>query len=336
MKIIGSFSKLLTVTLVWFLSTSFIGSPMDNLVSSNEPQILEFNVDGLYFAEFYDYIFKGHFEEITMKREDMEFLMIFGQYLRAYGGRCAKYLPEDKVEIMDQVCATEEITRDGFGTEISRVCVRYEWVGSGLYARPDLYEAKMEVEGIQRSDGLRTTMQMILDPNAMGNSVDMIHKTKGLQNDMVQLYKLNACDSPGLRRFEENLKRFALNEASIRAKERSKYTEMKASGGPTGTQNFTKLVDDLVGNQAKTWAFNRYVAGSVSGVTVSSRDGQGRPTQLSAGYTYSGFSGNSKGSVRITFENGLPKCIYFFDFPQNCKTPNSSISASYAQGDYAE
>ncbi|WP_155601229.1 hypothetical protein [Zobellia amurskyensis] len=211
MKITSSFFKLLSVTLLWLLFASFIENSADNTILPSEPQTLEFNVDGLYFAEFYDYIFRGHFEEITMEREDMEFLLIFGQYLRAYGGRCAAYLPSDKVEIMDQVCATEEVTRDGFGTEISRVCVRYEWVGSGLYARPDLYKAKMEVEDIQRSDGLRTTMQMILDPNAMGNSVDMIHKTKGLQNDMVQLFRLNPCDSPGLRRFEENLKRFALN-----------------------------------------------------------------------------------------------------------------------------
>ena len=31
-------------------------------------QTLAFNTDGLYYAEFYDYIYIGHFELIKMKR----------------------------------------------------------------------------------------------------------------------------------------------------------------------------------------------------------------------------------------------------------------------------
>jgi hypothetical protein len=55
---------------------------------------------------------------------------------------------------------------------------------------------------------------------------------------------------------------------------------------------------------------------------------------LQANYSYKGFGGNSKAWVVITFTNGLPDCIYFSDFPKNCKTPSSSIVASYAQGNY--
>lgn len=336
MKTSAIFLRVFLLGLIWLLFTSFINSPYSQTITEEgNSEVLELNTDGLYYAEFYDYIFRGHFEELDVNREDMQFLMIFGQYLRAFGTQCSSSLPANKVEIMEQTCATEEVTTNGYGTEVSRICVEYVWVGSGLYAKPHLYEAKMEIEGMQRSKGLGTMMQMITDPNSMGNSVDMAHKANGLKNDMVKIFKLNACDSPGLKRFEENLRLFALNKPSIRMEKVSKYTTMKKSGGPTGNQNFVKLVDDLVYDQSKTWSFNRYTAGSISGVTTSSRDSEGRPMVLSANYSFSGFSGNSNGSVRITFENGLPKCIYFYDFPQNCKTPNSSIISEYSEGKYA-
>ncbi len=333
------FSKVLALgfvfVFVFVFTTSFIKIDTDKsekLVT--ESQSMEFNTDGLYYAEFYDYIFRGHFENIEIKHEDMEFLMIFGQYLRAFGKQCPTHLPANKVEIMEQVCATEEVTRNGYGMELSRVCIEWKWVGTGLYARPDLYNAKMKIEGIQRADGLRTTIEMITDPNAMGNSIDLMHKAKGLQNDMVQIFKINQCNSSGVRRFEENLKLFALNKPAIRMQGSSKYATMKTSGGPSGSQDFNKLINDLVANQSKTWSFNRYTVESISGLTILSKDTKGRPTALQANYSYSGFGSSSNGWVKIIFTNGLPNCIYFFDFPNNCKTPSSSIVASYSQGDY--
>ena len=208
-------------------------------------------------------------------------------------------------------------------------------MGTGLYARPDLYEAKMTVEGMHRAKGFQTVMNMITDPNAVGNSVDMLHKSKGLRNDMSKFFDLNQCNSSSVQRFEDNLKFFALNQPSIRMEGTSKYAAMKKSGGPSGQQNFTKLIDDLVDNQAQTWTFNKYIPGSIAGVSILSQDNELRPLTLRANYSYTGF-GSSNGWVKITFENGLPDCIYFFDFPDNCKTPNSSIIASYAQGNYGK
>ncbi|MEO9513909.1 MAG: hypothetical protein ABJX94_08995 [Flavobacteriaceae bacterium] len=318
------------------MTTSFGPVPEDIKNEGIDEQSLAFNTDGLFNAEFFDYIFRGQFENVQLKREDNQFLMIFEQYLRTFGRQCPNNLPSTKVEIMNWVCATEEVTTNGYGIETSRVCIDWKTVGSGLYARRDLYEAKLQVERIQSTEIFRNTLAMMADPNAIGNSVDMMHKAKGLKNDMAQLFNLNRCDSPGVRRFEENLKSFALNEPGIRMKEASKYATMKEIGGPTGNQNFTKLVDDLVLNHSKTWAFNRYEGGSISNLTVLAKDNQGRPRALKANYSYKGFGASSTGWVRVTFTNGLPKCIYFFDFPNNCKTPNSSIVASYAQGSYAK
>ena len=327
-------TSLLGLGLIAFLSTWF--SPKKNVFESygNLTQNMVFNTDGLYFAEFYDYIFRGHFENIEMKREDTDFLMIFEQYLRAYGRQCDDYLPANKVKIMDEVCARKEESFNMYGDLLSSVCVEYTWVPSGLYAKPDLYNAKMEVDRIQRSMGLQTVMSMIMDPNAMGNSVDMIHKANGLKNDMARMFTLNPGNSAGIKRFEENLKLFALQKPGIRMQESSKFAVMKKSGGPTGAQNLGALINDLIVNQAKTWAFNKYVPSSVSGVRIESTDNQGRPKSVRANYSFKGFANSSNGWVQITFVDGLPECMYFFDFPSNCKTPNSSIVASYAQGDY--
>ena len=71
-------------------------------------------------------------------------------------------------------------------------------------------------------------MDMITNPNSMGNSVDMIHKTKGLNNDMVKLFQMNACNGEALKRFDENLELYARNKASIRRQQASKYTTISS------------------------------------------------------------------------------------------------------------
>lgn len=297
-------------------------------------QTTQLNTDGLYFAEFYDYIFRGHFENVEITPEDQMFLVIFGAYLKSFSLNCGEYLPEDKVDIMDVECATESVTRNGFGMETNRTCIEWRTVRTGLYAKPELYQAQLYAANRESSNALGIALQMMADPNAVGNSVDLIHKVNGLKNDMQKFLRMNPCNSPGIKQFEENLKLFALGKPSIRMKEESKYAVMKKTGGPTGTQDLEKLVDDLVIDQSKTWAFNRYIPGSINGLSVLASDPEGRPRELKANYSYNGFSGKSGGWVRVTFTNGLPECIYFFDYPYNCKQPNSSILASYSNGDY--
>ncbi|WP_431122540.1 hypothetical protein [Flagellimonas flava] len=335
MRIKTTTSVLVLLALTIGLTSSFVSNQKDpSSIPDQIQESLSFHTDGLFNAELFDYIFRGEFESVKIMRTDTQFLMIFEQYLRTFGKQCPSSLPSNKVEIMNWVCATEQVTTNGYGIETDRTCIEWTTVGSGLYARPDLYKAKLSLESLMSKDVFRNAIAMAADPNAIGNSVDMIHKANGLRNDMAQLFSLNQCNNPGVRRFEENLKRFASSQEPIRMKGTSKYTTMKVSGGPTGPQNLSRLVDDLVANHSQTWAFNRYVPGSISGLEVYSKDNQGRPKNLKANYRYKGFAGSSAGWVQVSFENGLPKCIYFFDFPQNCKNPNSSIVASYAQGKY--
>jgi hypothetical protein len=93
-------------------------------------------------------------------------------------------------------------------------------------------------------------------------------------------------------------------------------------------------MEDLVSDQASRWVLNRYISGSVTGVTVTSLDDQGRPARMSARYKFDGYRGRMDGSVNVSFFDGLPECMYFFDTPSACKTPNRRIVSSYAEGAY--
>ena len=320
--------KFKIIPIFWLLVTIVFS------VQISKAQNLEFNTDGLYNAELLDNIYRGHLENVRLDRDDLEFFQIYAKYLRVYGERCDKFLPANKRMIMDDECAKERIEYNGYGAEINRYCIQWRKVESGIYARPDLYAAHLELETFLGVNALRDLTSMMNENNAIGNSVDKIHKAKALLYDMSKILTLNRCDSPGLRRFEENLKAFALNSSPVRMQGESKYVVMKKSGGPAGPQNFTRLIDDLVTDQARTWAFNRYKRGSISNVSVISSDDQGRPVALKADYRYTGFGGDSVGWVKISFSNGLPNGIYFFDFPNNRKSPSSTIVASYAQSEY--
>lgn len=73
-------------------------------VTTTFAQKAELNTDGLYNAEFFDYIYLGHFENIELKREDIFFVAIFEKYLGTYGEECPTYLPKNKVKIMEETC----------------------------------------------------------------------------------------------------------------------------------------------------------------------------------------------------------------------------------------
>lgn len=297
-------------------------------------QELEFNSDGLYNAAIFDYIFRGHFEKVEVDREDIFFLGIINQYMRAYGNQCSGNLPHDKVKIMEDVCTVKEVVKNGYGVQLSERCVEWESQWTGLYANPDLYNASRTLTDLHSRNALETAVQSLTDPNYLGNSIDLFHKAKGLKMDMTRIFQINPCSGGALKRFEQNLILFAQGKTSIRMDGKSKYDLVKKSGGPSGVQDFDRLIDDLVNHQSKTWMMNRYLPGTISS-TSSTLDDQGRTQSLAANYLYSGIAGKRKGFVRISFKNGIPTCIYFWDNPNNCKIPSSSIVASFAQGSYS-
>jgi hypothetical protein len=152
-----------------------------------------------------------------------------------------------------------------------------------------------------------------------------------MTDDMNALLRLNSCVSPGVKRFQENLLLFSLGKPAIPLSGVAPSAKSQAAGAPFKDQNYTRLLEDLIAEQSRTWLLNRYVPGSTSGVVVSSRDAAGRPSQIVGKYV---FNGRNPGSVKVSFSDGVPECMYFFDFPSTCKTPNRRIVAAYSNGEY--
>lgn len=297
-----------------------------------------FSAKGLNNEKVLTSLYLGDFVDIDFDRDDLNFVILYGAYLNSYARRCSAYLPPSKVEMTRQECTTERVTRNGYGVEISRECVNWVTVGTGLYADPEMYEAKLKLDHLQAGDTYRRAFSMLTKRDPIAGAMNMVGDAQAAMSDMDALVQMNACVNPGLKRFQENLKLFALNKQPIRlgAKPATSAAATPRLGVPFKDQNYTKLVEDLVFQQSKTWVMNQYVSGSVSGVSVSSRDDQGRPSKLVAQYIYNGFSNRSRGSVTLTFTDGLPECMYFFDFPALCRTPNRQIVAAYANGAYQE
>ena len=297
---------------------------------------MQFKTLGLNNAAFFDYIYRGHFENIELDVNSSHFLMILSGYLNTFGSLCPELLPDDKVEIMTQECSRENVTTDGWGVEISRYCIAWRTVGTGIFADPKLYAAKMRLVAKQDQNALRTVIDMYTNPNAMGNSVDQIHKVKALLSDWSNFFRLNPCDSKTIEQFTNNLLAFANGQQPTRLRGMSVYEKIKILGGPAGDQDYSKLLNDILGNQSKTWAMNRYVPNSISNVREYKSSDKTQTVSLTANYNFSGLMGKQTGSVTVKFKDGLPDCIYFSDYPNNCKKPNGALIANYGLGQYGK
>ena len=292
--------------------------------------IPDFSAKGLnYEIELTD-IFMGNFEDVPFEREKIFFNILFSAYVSEFAKYCASSLPPDKIQLTKQECSQEQVIKNGFGMVISRNCVSYRTVGTGYYAAPDMYAAMETLQQFQ----LGNVLSMIGHGDGLGMAAKTTGELKAVHMDMAALIKINGCDSPGLKRFQENLRLFALGQEPIRletliAKRKGDKSEIAEN------QDVKTLVDDLVYENSRQWNFNRYQKGSVDNVQILVYDSKGRPGKLEAEYFFTGFSGKQKGSVTVTFDSkGLPDCMYFFDFPTVCRPSSRKIVNAYAKNTY--
>ncbi|MGJ5820980.1 hypothetical protein [Paludibaculum fermentans] len=283
-------------------------------------------------------LYRGDFLKIGFDRDELGFVDMYGQYLLSFGRQCGAYLPANKVEMTRQRCTAEMVTRNGYGVEISRYCTNWVTEGIGVYADPEMYSVKTQLDRLAAGDAMRHVGRVLTQRDPIAGVMAMAGNAQAIQADMEDVVQQNGCASAGLKRFEENLRLFAMNQQPIRLGETGPRLSAIAPlpGIPFRDQNYIKLIEDLVSEHSKTWAMNRYLRGSVGGVSVASRDPQGRPAKVVANYTYDGFNGRSQGSVSVKFTEGVPECMYFHDFPATCRTPNRAIVASYSDGAYQE
>jgi hypothetical protein len=294
-----------------------------------------FSANGLHNEKTLTDLYAGNFVDIPFDRENLPFLILFQAYLESYARHCAAYLPPNKVEMTRQVCAREQYQVNQYGARVgASSCVEYRTEGTGLYADPVLYDAKAEVDRVAALSVVKDTLKQMTQKNPLEAALNTVKDTQVTADDMNRLFGLNPCPSPGVKRFQENLRLFALGKQPISLSGASESARTQpSSAGPAKDQNYTRFLEDLVQEQSKSWFMNRYVSGSTSNVVVTSRDAAGRPSKLVGHYL---FNGRSQGSVTVDFTDGLPECMYFFDLPSTCKTPNRRIVAAYSSGSYQQ
>jgi hypothetical protein len=293
--------------------------------------------DGLNYADDVVRIYVGDFEHVRLKRGGPEIGLLVGGYMNAFSERCDQYLPKNKVEIMRQECSQEAWSVNGYGVEVagSRHCVSYRSVGTGRYADPEVYALNAQTDAAMAGNMLGDFMSGMKggDPASGMRKVTDIAAYAG--PDMATLIQNNGCVSAAMVRFQANFLRFGEGKEAIRMPGGAAVVaSVASSAGPGKEQNYKRLIDDLIADESKAWMMNRYQPGSAS-TTREMKDAQGRAAEVDASYGFTGMGGQYKGSVRVTFKDGTPECLYFSDFPTSCRAPSPRVISAYEKNQYA-
>ena len=299
-----------------------------------------FSAAGLNNEDDFLRIYSGDFQDVRLDRTDTEFMAIISSYMNDYATDCKQYLPPNKVEITKQVCAETSTPVNAYGNPVgASTCVQYRTVGTGLYADPQLYAAQRAVDAEAAKKMLGNVMGMMTGKgggaNPLSMPMQMTDQITAVGTEMETLIQTNACGSAGLKNFQSNLIRFANGDNPVKY---AGAADASAASAPVVVKdaNFSRLLDDLVADNAKGWMMNRYQSGSIAGVNVVSRDAQGRPARVTAQYSFSGMQGMQRGGVTLTFKSGSPDCMFFSDFPDTCRLPSQGVISAYEKNKYAQ
>jgi len=287
-----------------------------------------FTAKGLQREEDVSDLFTGNFADVTFDRGSLVFGQLFETYLEAYSRHCGAYLPANKVEMTTQVCdeAPAPITPFGQPPPPPHACMVFRTVSLG-FADPALYAAKRELDATQAINQLKDIAGTL-------KSLRPVIDAGQISGDMDTLVRINACNGTGLRRFQDNVVLFSRGKQALLLPGAPPPTPSALS---PGVLDYNRLAEDLVADQAKTWLVNRYVPGSTAQVLVA-HDPTGRPSMIRAKYFFTSLakSGRTQGTVRMTFTDGMPTCIYFSDAPNTCQTPDGRLVKRYASGAYLD
>jgi len=294
------------------------------------------NLDKLNYEKELTALYLGDFANADMEPESGSFASVFPSYVTTFARNCAGYLPSNRVEITKQECARESTPVNVYGNPVGpTTCVEYRTVGTGLYAKPELLAISERLQALQGGQLIGDFFNRSGDP--MATSRKLTDVLLLANDDMNKLFGLNRCDSQALQRLEDNMARFAQGGTPLRLASGDTLADVmarKPKHDLSKPADHARLIDDLITENSKGWAFNRYIRGSVGNVNVRSRDAQGRPQRISANYRFSQMGQAVGGSVELAFQKGLPKCLYFFDASSTCRVPSPRIANAYERGEY--
>ncbi|WP_017446968.1 hypothetical protein [Gayadomonas joobiniege] len=299
--------------------------------SAAQLDLNSFTAEDLSFETELTALYLGDFKAARLTATGQATALLFEQYLTAFGRHCHAYLPANRVPMTVRKCSMETVGRNIYGNEVSRTCSSWVDVPTGLYADPILYQkSKHLAAGL----GIKMLTNALKDPFATRNMIDDALDMKG---EMDLLVQKNKCNNLGLKRFEDNFYRFVSKKSPLTLTGNYRLADLQAiyqQPLPAKNINFHHLLDDLISENARGWMLNRYEKNSVANINLLSTDPQGRANQLTAGYYFSALNKRYSGSVRLTFTQGRPNCLYFSDAPNTCRNPSRKIVNDYEKGRY--
>lgn len=298
-------------------------------------------------AELLRAIFEGHFERVGLQPSDTRIRLLVGGFTNRAWSRCGKRGIDDPVELPETVCREWLVTKVARGNEPaveqSRICTQSETHGSGVYVERGMSQAMNADTEAQLSSGLRQVVDQVMQRPERGSSTtgkgsfDWLSSTLAYQAAGADLAAANDCDGRGVKRFERNLEHLLLGTPATQLDGLPRIGVAMLpppSGEAYRDSNYERLLDDLVSDQSRGWAFDRYEAHSITDTSVSTRDKAGRPAVVIAAFGYQGMRGRQTGQVTLRFEDGRPRCITFSDQPDECRALSQSIVADYLDGAY--
>ncbi|MEZ5355625.1 MAG: hypothetical protein R2762_23565 [Bryobacteraceae bacterium] len=316
----------------------FLSRRRDDILAGKALYYASFRTAGMGNAKLFRAIFNGQFEGLEMARDDDRFISLMSSYMRVFDQKCSQHLPGDARQVTSPVCTetTRQTTFRGATPLFWRDYCSLWGEQNEYRADPRLYEpyAELRRESISSafSGDLLTNFVNAINSVRTGKAAQTAGEMMSVLRDMHRLIPENGCTSPGLQRFQENMRRFAAKEPAIPLEG---PTEPASASLPSQTPavDFARLLDDLVTANAKSWMVNRYVPGSIRDAEVQT-DERGAVAAANAMYTYQSLGGPMNGNVRLSFKEGVPQCLYFWDKPTVCAPPDSQVTTALRSGAY--
>ncbi len=291
--------------------------------------------DGLQFQGALGAIYRGDFAHVSLQRTGIEFPSLLSSYMASFSTSCFDQLPANKVQVTAKHCATYSQPVNRYGTPVGvRTCAEYERRPiAGQFADPAVFQAELKLEDSSTSNMMGDIFAALKDPDALSSITKKVGNVTGSEiaadSDMKNLVRMNGCRSPALKRLQDNMVRFAEEEEPIRLD----GTVPAAVVGTTAKElDLRKLARDLIEADSQNWMFNRF-QGGVALEQDPVLDSAGRPKKVYASYENKGLT-EARGSVMISFSDGLPACLYFGDAPDTCKRPSENITRAFSDGRY--
>lgn len=272
----------------------------------------------------------GSFKSAGFGREDVRTELIALEYMKSYWDQCQKHLTPDRVQMTVTKCTGGyEYPVNGYGVRTGTDrCKSYSEVPTGRWADHKLFAAYEDV----RANAVAGLGMMVLG----GNSGDTVAQAKRLRDQAPKLIAMNGCTSLGLKRFQENLTDFLTGSTPHAA---PLHTVPEHAFASIDSQKLLgAAIEDVLTSDPKHHGI--YLPDSTEHVTVTKTNPDGTPAEVSGDYdswaTEEDKAKNYiyKGSARLTFANGIPSCLYFFDWPGKCYPIGSDVLANWNSGMY--